>query len=837
VSVTTRANLCLPGLLAVLCIPWVSAAQTPSSSPGVSPDILLYRQLRSVGLDVRQTFQVREAVLDREDLHMSLQDGTLAFTQAVNGRITGAFFEGEGELLLIPPDQAERTSLTLFTGAAVLEEKFSRAYLRFSDDAAAQLAPALRPAPDAAAFVERWNPIAESLAAADALRLLELEMNQTSQQPQRLLHARVSGDTLGVFDVYFDSGLPEEISVAQAGFTNKGVEFYDLWLSFPDRSSRARQSSPSAQIESPFLIPDYRIRAHVTPPHDLEAEARVTIASGRSGLRMLVLELSRYLKISSVTLAGRQVEFIQNEAIPGSALARRGNDVMAVLLPRALASGEKIELLFTYAGSVMTEAGGGLMYVGARGAWYPNRGPAMASFDMEFRYPSGWTLVATGARISQKTEASGQLARFRSTRPIPLAGFNLGQYNSSEVRSGPVEVATYAARGVEKNLTSETVTKQPRLRLSPDPRPLLTPTAPAASIFAPSIQLKAVEQRAVSSLDFYSERLGAFPYSSLSLAQMPGPDSQGWPGLIFLSSYAFLPASERPAVAAADAEYDRALYDQLMPMHEIAHQWWGDSVLWATYRDQWLMESLANYCALLQIESSDPEKFHRILEHYRQHLLHAAPRGVTYADAGPVTLGVRLASSRFPDGYETVAYERGSWLMHMLRTMMSQPGATHPVRSARTAVPAAAREQLADPFVSFLRKLQERFAGGTLSTAEFKQALEQEWPAALRYEGKPSLDWFFENWVNGSAIPKLGLRDVHLTQRGALVATGTLTQQDAPAALVTSVPVYAVISPGEKMIFAGRVFADGNESDFKLNVPVGTTRLVLDPYQTILRRP
>ena len=70
---------------------------------------------------------------------------------------------------------------------------------------------------------------------------------------------------------------------------------------------------------------------------------------------------------------------------------------------------------------------------------------------------------------------------------------------------------------------------------------------------------------------------------------------------------------------------------------------------------------------------------------------------------------------------------------------------------------------------------------------------------------------------------------------GRLLATGTLEQQEAPNDLVTSVPLYALTSAAQP-VYAGRVFADGAESSFHLTVPAGTRKLLLDPYQTILRR-
>src|SRR5271168_4816901 len=66
------------------------AAPAPSALSG--PILPLYHALRSVGLDPQRVFQVREAAIDREDIHIWLNDGTIAFTHAVDGHITGAYF-------------------------------------------------------------------------------------------------------------------------------------------------------------------------------------------------------------------------------------------------------------------------------------------------------------------------------------------------------------------------------------------------------------------------------------------------------------------------------------------------------------------------------------------------------------------------------------------------------------------------------------------------------------------------------------------------------------------------------------------------------------------------
>src|SRR6202163_4023103 len=132
----------------------------------------LYARIRSVGLDPQRVYHVRDASIDRPNLHIDLDDGTLAFTEDICGRITGGFFEGEGEIRLRPPNRVERGSLALFTGGAILEEQFTSGYLRFNDDTAAMLQRYLLPVTESAEFVKEWDDTSRTLAEFDALRLL-----------------------------------------------------------------------------------------------------------------------------------------------------------------------------------------------------------------------------------------------------------------------------------------------------------------------------------------------------------------------------------------------------------------------------------------------------------------------------------------------------------------------------------------------------------------------------------------------------------------------------------------------------------------------------------------
>jgi len=549
-----------------------------------------------------------------------------------------------------------------------------------------------------------------------------------------------------------------------------------------------------------------------------------------------LFELSRSLQITRVEADGRPVEFIHNPAMEGTARARQGNDLVAIVFPEPLRTGQKLELRFTYAGEVLSEAGAGLLYVGARGTWYPNRGLAMSNFDLEFHYPAGWTLVATGKRtdldasphpdVTGGSPPGGQVSRWVSERPIPIAGFDLGKYERVAAHAGDVTVETYATAGVERGFPKPTV--EMAIPDMPVPDVHQRPLVAAPLQLSPARNAQMVATASAYAIEFFSRRFGPFPYGDLKLVQMPGALSQGWPGLIFLSSMSFLTAEEKSQLHLAPVE--RTLIGQVVS-HETAHQWWGDLVMWSGYRDQWIVEALANYSSMMVLESQDPEQFRAAMEKYKDDLLEKNEAGVQLMEDGPVTLGTRLSCSQFPRGYETISYGRGTWLFHMLRVMMRDAERTSGARGRSDGKAG----QLDEPFVRVLRRIRERYQGKPITTREVLQAFEEDLPPSLWYEHHKSLNWFYEGWVNGTAIPRLGLHSVKYSDNpGSTTISGVILQKDAPDNLVTSVPLYASMTG--KMVLLGRVFADGPETPFHLIAPPGARKVVLDPDQSLLAR-
>jgi Peptidase family M1 domain len=644
----------------------------------------------------------------------------------------------------------------------------------------------------------------------------------------------VQGPNLGTFDLYFDSLAAEQVLAGQLK-TVEGASYYDVWASF----SLGQPAGPTAEATAVLgeearpeavNVAQYKIQARVEPPTKLEVDASLQLDVRHGGQRAMLFELSRFLQIKRVEANGRPVEFIHNQALEGTELARRGNDLVAVIFSQPLRAGEKIELHFVYGGEVLSEAGAGLLYVGARGTWYPNHGLEMSRFDLQFRYPAGWALVATGKRMegaSPDLPPGEQEGHWISERPIPVAGFNLGKYSRVVAHAGEVQVEAYATSGVERSFPKSTVdTAQPLVPFRQRrPSETITVTVPPPS---PARNAQAVANLSAHAVEFFAQRFGPYPYAGLALTQMPGDVSQGWPSLIFLSSFSFLTPGEKSELHMSPLA--KALSDNVIA-HETAHQWWGDLVTWKSYRDQWLAEALATYSSLMLLESDSPSQFRAVMEKYRQDLLAKNKEGSPLADAGPVTFGTRLNSSHFPAGYEAVSYGRGTWLFHMLRYMMRD--AEPRKSSGRSANPSGAPAD--EPFVRALRKVRERFQDKSIDTRELLRVFEEELPPSLWYEGRKSLDWFYQGWVNGTAIPRLELQSVKYNEKaGGSVVTGTILQSDAPKDLVTAVPVYAVLAG--KSVLLGRVFADGPETSFHLSAPTGTRKVVLDPNQTLLTR-
>ncbi len=240
---------------------------------------------------------------------------------------------------------------------------------------------------------------------------------------------------------------------------------------------------------------------------------------------------------------------------------------------------------------------------------------------------------------------------------------------------------------------------------------------------------------------------------------------------------------------------------------------------WASYRDQWIDEAIANYLAVLFADTKkDPDHtLHVWLARYRQRLVEKSP-GATEApgDIGALTLGTRLNSSKSPAAFEEIIYSKGTWIVHMLREMLRQRGARNP--DAR--------------FTALLRALVTKYAYRALSTDDLQHEVETVMTPGMDLEGGRSMEWFFEEWVRGTGIPHYRVEfTARHTEKGYQIR-GKLFQTGVPRSFIASVPLYAG-GAGHGALLA-TVVAAGPETSFHFVAPAPPRKIVVDSHMTLL---
>jgi hypothetical protein len=333
----------------------------------------------------------------------------------------------------------------------------------------------------------------------------------------------------------------------------------------------------------------------------------------------------------------------------------------------------------------------------------------------------------------------------------------------------------------------------------------------------PAAALKLLANQIDASIHFYESYSGPFPFRTLSVSQIPGTFGQGWPGLLYVSTFSFLSADAQRRAGLSSSSQEH--FTEIVPFHEAAHQWWGNVVGWSNYHDQWIDEAIANYLALLFADTrKNPDHTLRVwLQRYREQLVEKAVHADEPASQiGALTLGTRLNSSKSPNAYDDVIYAKGSWVIHMLREMLRQPG---PNPDAR--------------FRTLLNTLATKYAYHALSTQDLRRAVETVMTPAMDLEGGKSMEWFFEQWVNGTGVPHYRVEFSAHQAAGGYTIRGKLFQTAVPASFIVRVPLYANSSAGHPVLL-GTVVAAGPESSFHFNSATPVRKLLIDPQMTIL---
>ena len=778
-------------------------------------------RIDGAGLNPEECYRVRDLALSREDLRFYFTEGYLMFGKPAGEAPLAAVFiatvqGGDAEVLTLPPTRSERQSLAGFTGSPNLDEHFQAAVLLFTDQTYRDLMAQIRENPVSnkksremgLALAPDWNAVVRNLTASFENRLV-LDLLSGPRQEQGLFFAAIRGLKLGNFDVISDTRSRQQITVGQIAFRNN-VSYFDVWTTFEARSIRnGAQRPPGAEFE----LSDFRIDATLVPPDlRLQVVTRVKLKPKDRALAAAPFELSRQMRVTAASIDGQPVEVFERESMRSNLIHDHGNYLFVVVPTAPLDPGREYEFEFKHDGAVISDAGNKVFAVGSRANWYPSRGLQFASYDATFRYPRDLDLVSAGEVISDSTADDLRVTRRRTTAPIRMLGFNLGVYERAKITRGKETVEVCANQSVERALQprpAPTVRAElppiaPPIRGRQAPPVLSFPDTPPVHL-SPAARLRELADDVASAVDFMTARFGPPPLPLITVSPVPGAFGQGFPGLIYLSTLSYLRPTDNPF--ARLTEGNRLFFTELLSAHEIAHQWWGNVVASSGYQHDWLLEALANYSALMYLEKHKGGRaLDSVLSEYRDDLLKKKDTGRTVESAGPIALGYRLETSQNPEAWRVIAYEKGSWILHMMRRLMGD-----------------------QRFDSFLGELRKKFERQTLDTEGFRLLAARFLPSK---SADPKLEAFFDQWVYSTGIPTLRMKYSLAGKAPAQKLTVTVEQSGVDEDFGATVPVEIQI--GRLKPITRLVRTASEPVVFTIPVRQPPTKVSLDPAGSVL---
>jgi hypothetical protein len=795
--------------LVLLALPLAGWAAGPTATETA-------RAVRDAGLDLDQCYRVRDLSLYKEDIRLYFNDGYLIFSKPVAGERIAAIFTsdvegGDGEVLLLPPQRGERQSLARFTGSPNLSEHFHTALLMFTDDSGRSLLESIakgsgHKAPEMAPLLaEQFSPVVSNILDSFAVRIAGDLL--TPGRTDGLLLAALGGKKLGNFDVLYDPAASEQILAGQLMERGERV-VYDVWTSFVARRFR----TASATLPEPlFSLNQFHIEASLDDDLRLRAVTRTSLRIGPKPLRTFTFEVSRAEQVTAARIDGSPAELLIRESTRSRALRVDENDVFLLTAPDFLEPGSTHQIEFEHEGALITSPGNGVYSVGARSNWYPRSGAAFADYDLVFRYPKRLTLVTPGDIVSDRTEGEVRVTERRTPAPIRVAGFNLGNYEKISATTAGLTVDVFGNRGLDPALqppprattVSRVVQDGPRAPRREELTTILQSVPPPD----PLARLNAVAADVSACFQYFTGLFGPPPLKALTVSPIPGTFGQGFPGLVYLSTLSYLDPNERPP-AARNARL-QTFFSDLMAAHEVAHQWWGNVVIAKSYQDEWLLEALAHYSALLWLEKKKGSRaLEDVMADFQTDLLKVGDDSQTVESAGPVTWGYRLEASKTPEAYRVITYEKGAWILHMLRRRLGT-----------------------ERFLKVLAELRRQYQSRAVSTADVLDLVKKSLPPGTSAE---SMEAFFDNWVYSTGVPALHVRYSVKGKAPTWKVSGTVEQSAVDQNFSVEIPVEIqfaksaaqtiwVRTSGESAPFSATL----KQLPLRVQIPAGTSVLAV----------
>jgi aminopeptidase N len=297
--------------------------------------------------------------------------------------------------------------------------------------------------------------------------------------------------------------------------------------------------------------------------------------------------------------------------------------------------------------------------------------------------------------------------------------------------------------------------------------------------FAPSIP----------SLKFFSQTIAPYPYEKLALivgaTRFGGMENSS--AIVFASTL-FDPRPEAPASSVFKIR--EGLVDVVA--HEIAHQWFGDSVTESTWSDLWLSEGFADYFAGLFIQRYEGEAA------FQQYMKHEAETYFTFEKQ----MRTPIHDTETEDLFKLLNannYQKGAWVLHMLRSELGD-----------------------EKFFRGIRIYYDAHKNSIADTEDLRAAFETA-------SGRDLKD-FFARWVYGTGHPsyELSWEWKAVTKKVRLVLRQLQTEPAFPNAL----PIDIMMSNSKRRIV---LKPTGKQTIEEVKLNEAPSSVNIDPDNTVLK--
>ena len=298
--------------------------------------------------------------------------------------------------------------------------------------------------------------------------------------------------------------------------------------------------------------------------------------------------------------------------------------------------------------------------------------------------------------------------------------------------------------------------------------------------------LRLFEDLSRRAMNFFVSHIGPYPYEKLANIQATGfSGGTEYASAIFYGEKG-VNAGRGPVV------------------HEIAHQWFGNSVSERDWDDVWLSEGFATYFTLLFTEHDEGrDAFVDALSRSRAQVLQTE-------QTAPDTPVIHRNLSDMSKVLNNLVYQKGGWVLHMLRAEVGT-----------------------ETFWAAIREYYRRYRDQNASTAELRAVFEQV--------SGTDLGWFFSQWLTRAGVPKLEGSWRYLPARKAIEVTLTQSQAAAPYRIAVDIGIAA--RPGEvrrveRMELTGRTMTKVFSADVEpASVMIDPNTWLLMEAGALTRRP